>query len=116
MTSIIKVKMNTCEKTHVITAEMNEEGSVDVHIDSDCEKIQDFGKKLKGLTVTDVTDFYKSKLNDPEIRGAIGFVCLVTNAVVHAVWMEYEMLSERHAKKAKHNSVIYDEKWTGGET
>jgi len=109
MTSKITVKMNTCDKTHMITADMNADGNVDIEIESDCEKVQDFNKRLRYLTMTDVTDYYNSRLIDPEVRGPFGHVCLIINAVTHAAWMEYGLLSERHAKKSKNNSIVYGE-------
>jgi len=108
MTSKITVKMNTCEKTHVITGNMNADGNVDIEIVSDCEKIRAFNERLKYLTMEDVTDYYNSRLVDKEIRGQIGHVCLIMNAVTHVAWMEYGLLSENHAKKSKNNSVNYD--------
>jgi len=107
MTSKITVKMNTCEKTHVITGSMNADGNVDISIESDCKNIQEFNERLRYLTMTDVTDYYNSRLIDKEIRGSLGHVCLIINAVTHAAWMEFGLLSERHAKNAKKNSVIY---------
>jgi len=109
MASKITVKMNTCDKTHVITASMNADGNVDIDIESDCEKIQGLNTRLRYLTMADVTDYYGSRLIDPDIRGQIGHVCLIISAVTHAAWMEYGLLSERHAKKSKNNSVVYDE-------
>ena len=101
--------MNTCRKTHVITANMNADGNVDIDIKSNCEKIRDLNERLKYLTMTDVTDYYNSRLLDEKVRGPIGHICLIINAVAHAAWMEYGLLSEGHAKKSGNNSILYSE-------
>ena len=109
MTSKITVKMNTCEKTHVITGDLNADGNVDINIESDCKNIQEFNERLRYLTMTDVTDYFNSRLIDKEIRGSLGHVCLIINAVTHVAWMEFGLLSERHAKNSKRNCIVYVE-------
>jgi uncharacterized protein with PIN domain len=106
--SKVVAMMNTCSKTHTVHAALNEDGSVRIDIESDCEKIIDLSKRLKYVTIDDVTNFHESRLTDKEIRCGIGFCCLVFTAVTQAAWMELGMLSEGHAKKVKCNMVSYE--------
>jgi hypothetical protein len=110
--SKVVAKMNTCSRTHTVRASLNEDGSVKIDIESDCDKIKELAKRLKYVTLDDVTDFSKSRFNDKAMREGIGFVCLIFTAVSQAAWLELGMLSEGHAKKVKCNLISYDESST----
>ena len=106
--SKVTALMNTCSKTHTVHASLNEDGTVRIDLESDCEKIKELGMRLKYVTIEDVTDFSNSRLNDKDMRCGIGFCCLAFTAVAQAAWMELGILSEGHAKKVKCNVVSYE--------
>lgn len=107
ISSTVTVKMNTCSKTHKVTATLRDDGDIDIHIDSDCQKIQDYGKRLERITVMDAIDFSSSKVNAPEIRGDISPPCLITSAIFDVAWMELGMLSKNLCKKVKENTIEF---------
>jgi len=106
--SKVVAKMNTCSRTHTVYASLNEDGTVKIDIESDCEKINELGKRLKYVTLDDVTNFSNSRFNDEKMRQGIGFVCLIFTAVSQAAWLELGMLSEGHAKKVRCNEISYE--------
>jgi len=103
----VTVKMNVCEKTHKITVLQRDDGDLDVLIESDCPKVAAFGERLNKLSLTDITDFGSSKINDPKIRGNISPTCLSSTGVFNAAWIEMEMMSRSLIKKVRHNSIDF---------
>lgn len=105
--STVTVKMNTCGKTHKVTAALRDDGDIDITIESDCEKIQDYGRRLQRITPMDAMDFSSSRINDPEVRGNISAPCLITSAVFDVSWMELGLLSKNLCNKVKTNSLDF---------
>jgi hypothetical protein len=101
--------MRTCGKTHKVTAVMNAEGNFDVTMESDCPKVRLFGETLKYVTMEDITDFDKTRLNKREIRGDLSPPCLSPIAVINAAWLEAGMLSQSLVKRVGSNSIDFIE-------
>ncbi len=105
----VLVKMNFCGFTHKITATLNDEGNIDIDIDSPCDHVKDFAKNLgKTITVDDVTVREGSKLFDPEVLKPLTLTCLVSNGVIDAAWLELGMLSTSAARKVGNNEISYE--------
>lgn len=100
--------MNTCGKTHRVTVSMRDDGNMDVEIESNCKKVQEYAEKLQMITMDDAVDFCKSKINDPELRPLLSVPCLVPTAIFDAAWMELGMLSKNLCNKVHSNEVILD--------
>ena len=104
----VLVKMNFCGYDHKVTVTMADDGLMDVEIESECEHVKDFAKKLGRISVDDVTAREGSKLSDPEILSPLTMTCLVTNGVMDAAWLELGMLSKNQAKKVGLNEISYE--------
>jgi len=103
----VNVKMNVCKKTHKITVLQRDDGDLDVLIESDCPKVAALGERLNKLSLTDITDFNSSKINDPKIRGDISPTCLSPTGVFNAAWIEMGMMSKSLVKKIRQNSIDF---------
>ncbi len=106
MPSTVVVKMNTCNKTHRITASLREDGNIDIDIKSDCPNIQDYAERLKVISIEDATKFVGSKIIDPEVRPMVSVPCLCPIGVYDAAWQEIGMLSKNLCAKVGSNEVI----------
>ena len=105
----VLVRMNFCNYVHKVDVNMNDEGTLDVHIESDCSHVMDFAEKLGGtITMDDVTARQGSKLFDPEILAPLTMTCLAPNGVLDAAWLELGMLSKSQAKKVGGNDISYE--------
>lgn len=105
----VLVKMNFCEYTHKMDVNLNDEGNLDVHIESGCSHVMDFAEKLGGtITMDDVTQREGSKLFDPEILAPLTMTCLASNGVLDAAWLELGMLSKSQARKVGGNEISYE--------
>ena len=103
----VVVNMNICEKTHRITVLQRDDGDLDVLIESDCPKVAAFGERLGKLTLTDITDFENSRINDPKIRGDISPTCMSPTGVFNAAWIEMGMTSKSLIRKVRRNSIDF---------
>jgi hypothetical protein len=103
----VTAHMRTCGKTHKVTVVMNAEGNFDGNIESDCHKVKLFGERLRYVTMEDITDFDKTRLNKREIRGDMSPPCLSPMAVMNAAWLEAGMLSQSLVKRVKENSIDF---------
>lgn len=104
----VEVNMRTCQKHHVIEVTMNDEGNLDVKIQSDCPHVREYAEKLTEITLDDVTSFAGSKVVDPDVRASLSVPCLVPNAVFDAAWIETGMLSKNLCNKARSNDIVLD--------
>lgn len=102
-------KMKTCGKTHKVIVTPNDEGNYDVEIISDCHKVEEFGKKLKYVTLEDIIDFENSRINKREFRGDMSPPCLCPIAVLDAAWIEAGMLSKSLVNKVQENTISFEE-------
>jgi hypothetical protein len=100
--------MKTCSKTNRVTATLNDDGTIGIEIESDCPNVQEYARRLKVITIDDVTSFAGSKVVDPEIRASLSVPCLTPIAVFDAAWLELGMLSKSCARSVKENSVSFE--------
>lgn len=98
--------MNTCGKTHRVTANLRPDGDLDIMIVSDCPNVQQYAERLTCITMDDVIDFSGSKIVDPDIRRSLSAPCLCPNAVFDAAWMELGMLSKGLCNRVHSNEII----------
>lgn len=105
----VLVKMNFCDFIHKVTVSLNEDGDLDVDIDSPCEHVRDFARNLgKTITAEDVTTREGSRLSDPEVLKPLTLTCLVPNGVMDVAWLELGMLSSTQARKVCSNEISYE--------
>ena len=110
MPSTVVARMKVCGKTNRVTATLrDDDGTIDIDIQSDCPHVQDYASKLKNITIDDVTSYAGSKVEDPEIRASLSVPCLTPIAVFNAAWMELGMLSKNRAKEMHDNCVDFSE-------
>lgn len=108
MTSTVMVKMNTCGKTHRVTASLRPDGIIDIRIESDCPNVEQYARNLTEITSEDAVSFAGSRIVDPEIRGPLSAPCLCPNAVFDAAWMELGLLSKGLCSKVHSNELVLD--------
>ncbi len=109
MSSKVTVKMNTCSKTHHITATMRDDGDIDIKIESDCKNVQEYARRLTRVSMDDLVSFNASKIVSPECREPLSVPCLCPIGVFDAAWMECGLLSKNLCKNAHCNEIILDE-------
>lgn len=95
MSSTIDVNMSICDKRISVTATMNEDGTFDIDIQSDCDSLKHYAETLKNVTMDDITNFETSRINKEEVRGNMSMICMAPIAVYQAAWMECGMMSKR---------------------
>jgi len=101
--------MTACDRTATVTVSLREDGDLDVVIQSDCEVVMDYAKRLGGrITPMDVYGFQQSRINNDSVRGNLTATCLVPNAIYNAAFLELGMMTRSLAKKAKQNTVLLD--------
>ncbi|MFA6709933.1 MAG: hypothetical protein WC067_00545 [Candidatus Methanomethylophilaceae archaeon] len=105
----VKAYMNFCQKTHTVTVNQREDGDFDVHIESDCEFVNDYAGLLKKITMDDLTDNRTSAITDPEKLKYIMGPCLAPNAVFNAGWLEAGMFAKSLARKVKQNVISFED-------
>ena len=95
MSSTIDVNMSICDKRISVTATMNEDGTFDIDIQSDCDSLKHYAETLKNVTMDDITNFETSRINKEDVRGNMSMICMAPIAVYQAAWMECGMMSKR---------------------
>lgn len=108
MASTVVVKMNTCSKTHRVTATLRPDGDLDIEIVSDCPNVQQYARSLTRITMDDAVSFTGSRIVDPEVRGPLSAPCLCPNAVFDAAWQELGMLSKGLCRQVHTNEIVLD--------
>ena len=103
--SRVTVKMNTCSKTHHITATMRDDGD----IESDCRNVQEYARRLTSVTMDDLMRFNESRIVGPECREPLSVPCLCPMGVFNAAWMECGLLSKNLCNRAHSNEIVLDE-------
>ncbi len=105
----VKVNMGVCERTHEINVSLREDGSLDVSIVSDCEKVREYGEQLGTLAMADLGSITMSRIMDPMIVEHLTPTCLAPVAVFNCAWMEADMMSSSLALKAGEMSLEFQE-------
>ena len=109
MASRVTVKMNTCSKTHNITATMRDDGDIDIKIESDCRNVQEYARRLTRVTMDDLMSFNESRIVSPECREPLLVPCLCPMGVFNAAWMECGLLSKNLCNRVRSNEIVLDE-------
>ena len=107
MTSMVKVNMTICDKTHVITVDMTPELEFVVMAETDCENVREFIDALGKLSITDLSDKKASKVWEIFKNVRMSANCLVPAAVMDAAWMEAGMLSKNRAQSCGSKCILY---------
>lgn len=108
MPSSVTVNMRTCDRVHRITVSMRDDGDLDVDIDTDCENVREYARRLGTITMDDVTDVCRSKVNREDVRWPLTGTCLVPMGVIYAAWMECGMLSKNLCNRVHADEIIVD--------
>jgi hypothetical protein len=95
MASVIESNMTICDKRIRVTADLREDGTVGIRIESDCDALKGFAENLKSVTMDDITSFETSRINREDVRGNMSMICTAPILVYQAAWMECGMLSRR---------------------
>jgi len=98
MASRVTVKMNTCSKTHHITATMRDDGD-----------IEEYARRLTRVTMDDLMSFNESRIVSPECREPLSVPCLCPMGVFNAAWMECGLLSKNLCNRVHSNEIVLDE-------
>lgn len=108
MTTKTSTEMNLCDKCSTITAETQDDGTIKIIIDSNCEKIKKYAERIGCISMEDAMTFENSKVIDPDVREGICTPCLTPNAIFYASWMEMGMISKKLAQRVGENAVKFE--------
>lgn len=108
MSSTIFVNMNTCGRTAKVTVSKREDGDLDVRIESDCQNIQEYARRLTRMTEMDVIDFSNSIVNRAGVRDSLTATCLCPLGVIYAASMELGMMSKRLGQSVHADEIVID--------
>ena len=108
MTSVVTVRMNTCDRTMRIEVSRREDGDLDVRIESDCENVMQYASRLTRMTEMDVIDFSDSIVNRRGVRDPLTPTCLCPMGVIYAASMELGMMSKRIGDSVHADEIVLD--------
>ncbi|MGE4274515.1 MAG: hypothetical protein AB7E27_00455 [Candidatus Methanomethylophilaceae archaeon] len=103
----VLVRMRVCDKTHEIEVTQREDGLLDVHIESDCIKVQEYGRDMGPLSMDDLGCITQSRIMDPLLVEHLTPTCMAPVAVFNAAWLEAGMISRSFALKAGENTLEF---------
>ncbi len=93
MTSVIETNMSICDKRLKVTADLRDDGTIGIKVESDCDALKHFSEHLTSVNIDDVTNFETSTINKEQIRGNMSMICVAPIMVYQAAWMELGMMS-----------------------
>lgn len=108
MSSKVVVDMPICPNHTVIETELNDDGSVRVHIKSTCSHVRDYAKSLTEVGLMDMTSITDSKIMKLAETSHITPTCLVPVSVYNACWLESGMISKTAAKNSPTSTMTFD--------
>lgn len=108
MSSTIYVNMNTCSRTAKITVTRRDDGDLDVRIESDCDNVMEYAKRLTRMTEMDVIDFSNSIVNRAGVRDPLTATCLCPMGVIYAASMELGMMTKRLGQRVHSDEIVID--------
>lgn len=91
--ALIKVNMGLCEYTHMVKVTMRDDGLLDVNIESECDKVREYGEQLGTISMADLGNITLSRIMDPMIVEHLTPTCLAPVAVFNAAWLESGLMS-----------------------
>jgi len=104
----VKVNMRLCDKTHIIKVTPGDDGMFNVDIETDCENVKEYVKRVAKISMDDITDMSGSKVMSYESTMMMTPTCLVPKGVLYAAWLEVGMISPSRAKQVKENSISFE--------
>lgn len=99
MTSKVEVESRICSHRTVIEVTDNGDGSMAVHIDTDCPSVQTYASLVSKLDPTDYSEWSDSAVWEMAEKAGLTTTCLIPVALVNACWVEAGMMSKRLAVK-----------------
>ncbi len=104
MASKVRANMRTCSRTTLVKAELQDDGTIRIHIATDCDNVRRYAELLGDIvTIEDCTDYRNSRIFADDIRMALSLPCLVPSAIINAASMEAGLLTRSCAKMAGNN-------------
>ena len=104
----VTVNMRLCGKHHKVTVVPAERETFNVNIETDCDHIREYSKRVENITMEDITDMSCSKISGYESTMMTTPTCLVPKAVLYAAGLEIGMISPKRAKEAGENSISFE--------
>lgn len=108
MSSVIVVRMNSCDRSARISVSRRDDGDYDVSIESDCDNVRRYAERLTRLTEMDIIDPCASAVNARGIRDILTATCLVPTGVIYAASMESGMITKRLGDHVHSDEVVLD--------
>lgn len=107
--AVVVVKMNFCKKTHKITVKMRDDGSLSLHVATDCPEVKYYAECLGDtITMEDITSIPTSRILCPENLEKVTMTCLAPNGIINVAWLETGMMSKRLAKEVGENVISFE--------
>lgn len=105
MTSVILVRMNTCQRYARVAVSRRDDGDMDVRIESDCENIAEYARRLPVISDMDVLDPGSGRIFDSEVRGPLTPTCLCPMGVIYAASMEMGLMTKRISETVSSDEI-----------
>ena len=105
MTSVILVRMNTCRRYARVAVSRRDDGDMDVRIESDCENIAEYARRLPVISDMDVLDPGSGRIFDSEVRGPLTPTCLCPMGVIYAASMEMGLMTKRISETVSSDEI-----------
>lgn len=108
MTSRVVVQMPLCTFQTIIETTDRGDGTVGIHIESDCSHVREFAKELTEATQDDYIKQVGSRIVQLAEENHLTATCLVPVAVFNACWVETGMISKSSARKYPTACVTFE--------
>ncbi len=105
--AVVRVRMRVCDKVHEIEVTQRDDGLLDVHIESDCIKVWEYGRDMGPLSMDDLGSITQSRIMDPLLVEHLTPTCMAPVAVFNAAWLEAGMISRSFALRAGENTLEF---------
>ena len=78
---------------------------MDVRIESDCENIVEYARRLPAISDMDVLDPGSGRIFDSEVRGPLTPTCLCPMGVIYAASMEMGLMTKRISETVSSDQI-----------
>ena len=92
-----RVDMTLCDYLIDITVNDNGDGTVSVSIESDCDNVQEYARRLTAVDVEELTRLDGTAIIRTADEAGLTPTCLVPMAVLNACWLEMGLISKTFA-------------------
>lgn len=99
MTTKVRVEARICAHDTVIEVRDTGDGTMALHIESECKDVRHFAQLLPVISPDDYIQMSGSKIWEMAEKARLTTTCLIPVAVVNACWIEAGMISKRLALK-----------------